>query len=251
MFILNGDFRKGKEQILDAMKEVTIADPYSEEVFGKTITHNDGWGYAAYGNNKITHYKSITPYFESEIPDISGEILMLHVRKSGKAGPFGLVNSHPYYRTTATHDIYLAHNGFLGKAELQTGASGEYLQTHSDSEIFLDRMITFSGNVLSMLEQSINFVYENNALKGGINLFVLAVDRKTGKPEIYAYTDAANYKLYHELYFIDFGKYAGIFSSSLIASSHFPEFKEKTTLERHIIYGMNDGKLAGLSEITI
>ena len=249
MLILNGDFRKGEEQIFNAMKEVTFADPYSMEVFGRTITHNDGWGYVSYGDDKINHYKSITPYFESKIPEISGEILMLHVRKAGKAGPFGLVNSHPYYRTTASHDIYLVHNGFLGKAEMQTGKSQEYLQTHSDSEIFLDKMITFHGSIPFMLEQSINFVYKNNALKGGINLFVLAIDRNTGKPEIYAYTDAANYKLYHELYFIDFGVYSGIFSSSLLASRHFPKFTEKITLKRHVIYEMQGNQLKDITTI--
>lgn len=251
MFILSGNFDRDKNTIFDAMKEVTITDPYSQEVFGKTISHNDGWGYVSFEENKITLFKSIKPYFESKIPEISGNILMLHVRKTGKAGPFGLVNSHPYYRTTASHDIYLAHNGFLGKAELQTGLSDEYLQTHSDSEIFLDKMLTFSGNVLSMLKQTIDFVYKNKVLKGGINLFILAVDRKTGKPEIYAYTDAANYRLYHELYFINFGKYAGIFSSSLLASNYFPVFDEKTTLKRHMIYGMNDNKLIELSEVNI
>lgn len=251
MLILNGDFGKDEKQIFDAMRDVTVADPYSMEVFGKTITHNDGWGYVSYSNDKISHYRSITPYFESEIPEISGEILMLHVRKAGKAGPFGLVNSHPYYRTTARYDIYLAHNGFLGKAEMQTGSSEEYLQTHSDSEIFLDRMVTFSGNIPSMLEQSIDFTYKNNALKGGINLFVLAVDRNTGEPEIYAYTDAANYRLYHELYFIDFGNYSGIFSSSLLASKHFPRFREKTTLNRHIIYQVKGHELKAISTINV
>lgn len=251
MLILNGDFRKDEKQIFDAMREVTVSDPYSLEAFGKIITHNDGWGYVSYSSDKISHYRSITPYFESEVPEISGEILMLHVRKAGKAGPFGLVNSHPYYRTTARYDIYLAHNGFLGKTEMQTGASEEYLQSHSDSEIFLDRMVTFPGNVSSMLEQSIEFVYKNNALKGAINLFVLAIDRNTGRPEIYAYTDATKYTLYLELYFIDFGDYSGIFSSSLLTSKHFPRFREKTTLKRGIIYEIKGNELNDISTIKV
>ena len=246
MFMLRGNFSPDFKDIFMALQEVAVSDPYSQDVFGKIISHNDGWGFVSIGDNYISHYKSVEPVFNSQIPDINGNAIIVHVRKSGKAGPFGMVNAHPYYRTTSTHDIYLSHNGFLGKEEMGSKYGKEYVYSHSDSEIFLDKLVNYEGDPVSKIKQSLDFVYNNNALKGGINLFILAVNRKSGEKEMFVYMDALNFKLYHELYHINFEGYSGIFSSSLLTSKYFPKYTSKTMLQRKILYKMTANSLQEL-----
>lgn len=246
MFMLAGGFNESFEDIFKCIQQVSLSDPYSEDVFGRTISHNDGWGYVSFVDNAVTHFKTLTPVFDSTAPIIKGHAIMLHVRKSGKTGPFGMVNAHPYYRTTTTHEIYLSHNGFLGKDEMGSVFGQPYMDQHSDSEIFLDKLAGYRNDIVSNIKESIDYVYEKKAMKGGFNLLILSVERSTGKIQMFAYTDAANYKLYHELYYINFGKYSGIFSSSILTSKHFPDYKEKFVLKRKVLYKMTEDNITEL-----
>jgi predicted glutamine amidotransferase len=248
MYALVGDYKSHSKDVFLSLQEVCIKDPFSKEVFGKTISHDDGWGYVNYNMNKgIEYFRSGEPVFKFNALQSDGKMLLVHARKSGKSGPFGVMQAHPYYRTSGKYDIYLIHNGFLDKSKFFGKIDNEYLMSHTDSELLLDKIISYSGSIAGKIERTLEYIYANDVMAGGLNLMILYINRENYENNILIYSDAKNFKLYHQLYFVEFPEFFGIFSSSILESKHFPEYKNKKILNRKVLYLLNEN---GLTEIT-
>ena len=236
MFALTGKFQEQFTGIFKALQEVAVSDPLSEHLLGKRISHDDGWGFVNYDGHDLNHFKTVEPVFKSKVPKISDGWLVVHARKAAKNEPFGPLNSHPFHRAVDKADLFLTHNGWIDKDRMKTGFDGEYIANHTDSELFLDVVSRGVGTSRNRLQKAIDSVYSQDALKSGFNLFLLSTERGSDKANIYAYTDALNYDDYHVLYFVRGDEWAGIFSSSILESKHFPESNEKHKLERKTVF---------------
>ena len=249
MFAFAGSNNENLNAFLESLKEVARKDPLSLSRFGTVISHDDGWGFVDASDGYINHYKSSNPIFESFIPQMQGDKILVHARKASKEEPRGSLNAHPYHNSSDLFDFYLAHNGTIDKTKIGKDFSKDYLENHTDSEVFLKIVKSLNGNPLERLTEAVKKVYETEAMKGSLNIFLLSINRKNREQEIFIYGDDVEYNEYSKLYSIKGDHFSAVFSSSIILAQKFPENLKKEALTPRVIYSMDESGIAEIQKI--
>ena len=106
-------------------------------------------------------------------------------------------------------------------------------------------MLKLMKRVISALEQ----VYSTDSLKSGLNIFLFAVNRRTQSREVYIYSDARDFDLYHRFFLIKGQNCYAVVSSSLLKAKGFPSGVEKIPLSPGIIYSMGSNGCKAIEKV--
>lgn len=249
MLLFTGSNHEIFNSLLNALEEVSRDDPLHDYEHKPFLDHKDGWGFIDSGRDFLSYSRSIEPVFQSGEKNFSGDIRIIHARNATEGEPFSLTSTQPFHLPLDTHDIYFAHNGWLDKQKLGSGFSVEFMETRSDSEILLRLMSTFSGNPLERFRGALEQVYRTDCLVSGLNIFMLAVDRSTQAREVFVYSDARHFDLYHQFFYLKGEGYSAVASSSLPESGHFPAREERAALYPGVIYSVNNNRCIALERV--
>lgn len=224
MAILSGDYSRDLKSIFNALSDACRDDWLYERVYGKRISHDDGWGYLFMSHDRIIYDRIGNPVFQSQMPDIPGSgILMIHARKAAEGEPLGVLNCHPHHREDFRGDVYLSHNGAFHKERIGKILGNDVLNTQTDSEFFLELIMSKDGTTRERFERAVTQAVEEDLIKTTANLFLAARDKTTGEGEAYYYSTARSRNVYNTLYYVDAGLWRGVFSSTIVESEYFPK----------------------------
>lgn len=227
--------------LLKSLEEVCRDDPLHDFEHKPFLDHKDGWGYVDSGREFLSFTKFLTPIFQEKQASFNGDIRLIHARNATEGEPRSLASTQPFHLPLENHDIYFAHNGWIDKTKLTGKFSDEFRATRSDSEIFLSLMGQYTGNPLERFNAALEQVYSTGSLLSGLNIFLLSANRKTQERDVYVYSDARNFDLYHRFYFVKGMEFSAVVSSSLLESRNFPEGVDRIPLSPGIIYSVGSG----------
>ena len=165
----------------------------------------DGWGYTLVANDGIVHYRTGMSILEDnhDLPEMKGVIYaVVHARKASNREMVGGRFSHPFTVSTDKSTIFMCHNGLLRVDKKLPGII--------DTEQGL-RVIERHG-----IEKGIEML--KGITETGLNLFILQVDRETGRTSIKYlnfYTDSSS-SAYFDLFFSKLKDGVAVVSSSLL-----------------------------------
>ncbi|MCL5413301.1 MAG: hypothetical protein M1569_02775 [Candidatus Marsarchaeota archaeon] len=165
----------------------------------------DGWGYALVADGRIVHYRTGMSILDDnhEFPEMNGIIYaVVHARKASNREMVGSRFSHPFTVSTDKSTIFMCHNGLI--------RVDKKFPNVIDTEQGL-RVIERRG-----VEKGIEML--KGITETGLNLFILQVDRDTGKTSIRYlnfYTDSSS-SSYFDLFFSKLKDGVAVVSSSLL-----------------------------------
>ena len=249
MLLFTGNNENMFHSFLKSLREVSRDDPLHDLQHKQFLDHKDGWGYVDSGTRFLRFEKFLDPIFQYEQDNFGGDLRMIHARNASEGEPLTLASTHPFHLPLDDCDVYLAHNGWIDKSKLTAQFSREFMETRSDSEIFLNMLGKFPGTPLDKLRAAIEEVYSTDSLKSGLNILFIAINRKTQSREIYVYSDARNFDLYHRLYLIKGDMCSAVVSSSLLRAKDFPSGVEKTPLSPGTVYSIGEGSCVAIERI--
>ena len=250
MLLFTGNNEPLFESLLKSLREVCSDDPLHELQHKPFLDHKDGWGYLDSGNRFLAFEKFLDPIFQSGKVNFNGDIRLIHARNATAGEPITLTSTHPFHLPLEDHDLYLAHNGWIDKAKLSGKFSKNFMETRSDSEVFLNVLGMFPGTPMEKFRSALEQVYSTDSLRSGLNIFLFAVNRRTQDREMYIYSDARNFDLYHRLFLIRGENCSAVVSSSLLKAKEFPPKVEKVSLTPGTIYSMGITGCMAMEEVT-
>ena len=250
MLLFLGNNEQMFDYLLKSLREVSRDDPLHDLQHKPFLDHKDGWGYVDSGNRFLRFEKFLVPIFQSSQDRFWGDIRLIHARNATVGEPLTLTSTHPFHLPLDDYDVYFAHNGWIDKTKLTNQFSREFMETRSDSEVFLNLLGKFPGTPFEKLRSAIEEVYSTDSLKSGLNILFLAINRRTQSRETYVYSDARNFDLYHRLYLVKGERYTAVVSSSLLKSKDFPSGAEKVPLSPGTIYSIGEGSCLAMERIS-
>ncbi len=222
--MVKGDFSEDYENLFLALKDVAKEDPIRKEMHSSWVSHDDGWGFVYYDDSTVIHERFVRPIFESNIVKIpSNGILIMHARKAGEIEPKGVMHSHPHRRSDRNYEVFLAHNGSFDKKIIAGMLNENLLNKQTDSEFFLEFLMGIEGNIFEKVNRALEITKEKEIIKTASNIFILSVEKLTGKVDLFYYSYAKDFNDYIKLYHVKSETWEGIFSSSIIRSEYFPK----------------------------
>ena len=250
MLLFTGNNNELFHSLLQSLREVSRDDPLHDLQHKPFLDHKDGWGYVDSGNHFFVLGKSIDPIFKSDIENFKGDIRLVHARNATVGEPLTLTGTHPYHLPLEDYDLYLSHNGWIDKAKLTAAYSKIFLETRTDSEVFLNVVGSFPGTPIEKFRAALEQVYSTDSLRSGLNIFLLVVNRKSQAREIYIYSDARDFDLYHRLFLIKGDNFSAVVSSSLLQAKDFPSKVERLPLSPGTIYSMGSNGCEAMEKVT-
>ncbi|MEM3830173.1 MAG: hypothetical protein QXP36_13310 [Conexivisphaerales archaeon] len=240
IILLWGDFKDDFPTIFRSLSDVATEDPLHPKNGDKGFSHKDGWGFLNLNKEKIVLNKYSSPLTRStEPPSIFNGVLMVHVRAAAPNEGVGVLNNHPFHVSDDKYDAYIVHNGWFDKYKINESIGYEHPELVNDTEVFINFVMSFKGDMQKRLSEALENAKQKKYLKGGANIFVLAIDRETLNVTIFYHADVASekeFQEYNKLYAIRGKKWDGIVSSSLIYSSFFPKNLAPIEIERGKLY---------------
>ena len=237
------------QTLMKALEDVSRNDPLHEYEKKAFLDHRDGWGYIDSGPDFISFNKSLLPIFDDNRKHFAGDIRMLHSRNATEGEPRSILSTQPFHMAFPDNDLYFAHNGWIDKAKLSGGFTEEFLQSRSDSEVFLNLMAGMQGSILQRFQSALERVYETDSLLSGLNIFILSVNRETKERDLLAYSDARHFDLYHRFFFIKGTDFSAVISSSLPESKFFPMDIMMEPLSPGIVYTVSRDGCRALARV--
>ena len=226
MFCLSGDYSDVFDSIRNSFLEITKKDPIITEKEGDFTAHDHGWGYVHHSGESVDYFRSNIPVFNSTFPGFSHGNLVVHARRAAAGEPMGTIASHPHFESDDKYEVYLAHNGWFNKPAIAREVGVTNYDKFVDSHMFLKYIMSFKGKFVERLENALTEARKKGLINSTANLMILAMDRETGRSNIYYYTDVAEgleYTDYVKLYSITGSRWRGVFSSSILVSDRFPK----------------------------
>ena len=249
MLLFTGNNEPLFESLLKSLREVCSDDPLHELQHKPFLDHKDGWGYLDSGNRFLAFEKFLEPVFRMERVNFSGDIRLIHARNATEGEPLTLTSTHPFHLPLEDYDLYLGHNGWINKSKLTGAFSKNFMETRSDSEVFLNLLGTFRGTPIERLKSALEQVYSTGSLKSGLNIFLFAVNRRTQSREVYIYSDARDFDLYHRFFLVKGENCYAVVSSSLLKAKGFPSGVVKIPLSPGIIYSMGSSGCKAIEKV--
>lgn len=241
MFALSGNYNDVCSSLFKSLSEVSQNDPlYSPDDKITVESHDDGWGFVQFGNGTIIHQRSGKPIFKNLHPPLEGSgKLIVHSRKADKGEPVGTINSHPYHRSDPEYDMYFCHNGAYNKDKISERLGSGRIGNRTDSEMFLDYIVSRPGDPENKLNESIEDSMSYDFVKTTGNFLALAVDKGTNEGRMFYYAfDHVGYE-YTDLYRIKGDKWSGVVSSSILHSSFLPTTLNITKVEQGKLFELD------------
>ena len=224
MFMLTGDYSADLPRIFESLKDAAYDDWIYHEVFKRKISHDDGWGYAVLGADSVHYDRIYKPVFECDLPVLPGNgAMIMHARKAAEGEPLGPLNCHPHHRSDSKLDAYLSHNGAFDKRKIADLLHVDDVEGQTDSEFFLELLMSKEGSVLEKLRSSIKDMHDEDLVKSTGNIFLIYRDKLTGEQGAYYYSTAKKPSEYTSLYSVKGPDWSGVFSSTIIKSKYFPD----------------------------
>jgi len=129
--------------------------------------HGDGYGIVFMKGEEVMLYKSTRPIWESGVPAIPANLILIHARKKSK-GSKSIRNIHPFI----LNDLILAHNGNIHLFNKKPNLYKPHGETDSETlAALLAEEYHFTENVLVAIKNIIDFVESFTAL----NLIVISL----------------------------------------------------------------------------
>ncbi len=242
MLLLWGNISDKFKPIFQSLSDVATGDPLLPENEGKKFSHKDGWGFLNVNKEKIVLSKYSTQLTrETNLPAIFDGILMIHARAAAPGEGAGVLNNHPFHAADDRYDVYLAHNGWFDKYKINEMLGYGHPELINDSEIFLKFVMSLEGDMNARMKKALEISKENGYIKGGANIFVIAINRENLNISVFYHSDVAagkEFKEYNKLYYIKDERFEGVVSSSVILSMHFPKDLEITQIIRGKLYNI-------------
>ena len=240
MLLFTGNDEELFNSLLRSLEEVCKSDPLHDYQKKPFLDHKDGWGFVDSGKGFLSFTKYTDPIFHSGQKIFHGDIRLIHARNATVGEPLTLTSTHPFHLPLDDYDVYFAHNGWIDKNKLTDMFNQDFKDTRSDSEIFLNLLGQFPGTPLQRLKAALEQVYSTDSLHSGLNIFLLSVNRRTQDREVYVYSDARNFDLYHWFFFIKSGNSSAVVSSSVPEAESFPKACQKVALSPGTIYSIEN-----------
>ena len=115
------------------------------------------------------------------------------------------------------------HNGAFDKRKIADLLRVESVEGQTDSEFFLELLMSKDGSVLEKLRSSIADMHDQDLVKSTGNIFLIYRDKMTGEQGAYCYSTAKKPSEYTALYSVKGPDWSGVFSSTIIKSKYFPD----------------------------
>lgn len=243
MLLLKGDFRADIHGIFRTIQLASEKDPFPDpEYNNEHHTHSDGWGYSLFSNGNIGYSRFHEPIFQSSLPIIENGLLMIHSRKTSDDQPKGVLNNHPFVKSTKDSQIYLSHNGWVDKFSLNSAFDEKSLENITDSEAFLEYIAGKTPNSEDELRSIFEGLKKEGVEYSLLNVFITIVTRTGGSPQSFYFTDKGakghGYTDFDRLYYVESSKWKGVFSSSLLEFDEFPEYDMKEEVVRGRLFNL-------------
>jgi predicted glutamine amidotransferase len=223
MFLLVGDYSTDLPNIFESLKDAAYDDLIYHQVYKRKISHDDGWGYVLLSQDSVHYDRIYKPIFECDLPVLPGSgALLMHARKAAEGEPLGPLNCHPHHRSNYLLDVYLSHNGAFDKRRIADLIGVDIIEGQTDSEFFLDLLMSKNGSVLEKLRSSIADMHDKELVKSTGNIFLVYRDKMSGDQGAYYYSTAKKPNEYTSLYAVKGPDWSGIFSSTIVKSKYFP-----------------------------
>ena len=251
MVLLWGNFSYDFASIFRSLQDVAQDDPILRKE-GKKGVHKDGWGFLNITNDSIEFERFATPLtLKTPQPTFRDGAAIIHARAAASGEGSGVLNAHPFHEQDETYDVYISHNGWFDKEEINKLLKLETVMSMNDTEVFLRLVMSQKGTINARVKTALELSRKNGYLKGGANIFITALKKGTNKMSIIFHSDVGpgkEYNEYYRLYSIKGRNWNGVVSSSLKLSEYFPKDVEPSQIERGKIY-TSEIELSNLKQI--
>lgn len=233
MFTVVGNFGSDVSNLFDSLVEVCKKDPDFPSDWKANPSHDDGWGYVSYEDESIDFKRYRDAIFNSEVPKFNDNgILVVHARKAASGEPVGLLDAHPHHRGNSQYDVYLVHNGSYNKAKIAEMLGDTNLNNQPDSEFFLEYLMKQNGSIEEKIRKTLEDADKYDFVKTTNNIFILAVDKSSGKARLFYYGFSKRDYDYITMYRVENDDWRAIVSSSLLKAAKLPKNLKITKVEQ-------------------
>lgn len=237
MLMLKGDYSTDLPMIFEALKDASLDDWVYQDVYGKHISHDDGWGYVSINEESIRYDRIYKPVFDCDLPNLPDHgTLIIHARKAADGEPLGPLNCHPHHRSDPLLDVYLSHNGAFDKRKIGDSLGVDAIDWQTDSEFFLQLLMSRSGSIIVKLTASIADMKKMDLVKTTGNIFLAYNDKMKAENGGYYFSTSKKPSAYSTLYRVKAPAWVGVFSSTIIKSRNFPKDYETEEVPMDMLF---------------
>ena len=233
MVLLWGEFSPEFESIFRSLADVAEDDPLAKK---KPVSHGDGWGLLNLYKEGLELKRYGTPLtLRVPTPRVENGVAIVHVRLAAPSEGMGVLNAHPFHLQDERYDVYISHNGWFDKFEMNKTLGLGSVKNMNDTETFLKLLMTQNGSREDRVREALDISKENGYIKGGANIYVVATERETNATHVIYHSDVApgnDYTEYEKLFLLSGSNWSGVISSSLKESKFFPKGVNIEEIER-------------------
>ncbi|MEM3192006.1 MAG: hypothetical protein QW292_07955, partial [Candidatus Parvarchaeota archaeon] len=190
--------------IFKSLVDVAEDDPLAKN---RPVSHKDGWGLLNIYDGGLELKRYGTP-LTSRVPTprVEEGVVIVHVRLAAPSEGKGVLNAHPFHLQDERYDVYISHNGWFDKFEMNKTLGLKSVRNINDTEAFLKLVMSQDGSIEDRIRAALYISKEKRYIKGGANIFLAAIERETKITSVIYYSDVApekEYTEYEKLYFLN------------------------------------------------